>query len=173
MLEHIKHWLIVLGSIAFLIFGWKELYKYDKKRDSHIASNVLSPSESTALILNPTGHTATIITKTGQKKVYLSPHTNRISVTKAGQVIIPQRTWGTEISPFVGFAYSDTGRLALGCSLFYIHRWEVSLSFFPTISGKFSLKAGVVVSYNVYSNTALFAGIMNDKNPVGGISFKF
>jgi hypothetical protein len=173
MAAKLKEIFAILAAILILILGWKELYRHDKVKTASIVSTVLPSDDEAKVIVNPAKHTVTVVTSGGSRTSYLPPHATAFEVSKAGAVKIDEQAYGTEISPFIGFAFSDTGRLALGVNLLFVHRWELGLSVFPTVSGSFSARVGPVVSYNVWSNTSLFVGVTDKLSPVGGLSVKF
>jgi hypothetical protein len=163
--------LVAIGLVLVPVwFIWRH---HNKKQDATNSVAQLKPQEKEALIIDPIHHSIITVTAKGTQKTFLPDRPSRISIDKNGAVIVTARTYGTELEPFIGFAFSDTGRLALGGSLLYYHSWDLGLALFPTVSGPFSVRVGPVVSYNLYDNTSLFLGITDKGGPVGGLSLRF
>jgi hypothetical protein len=170
---NIKRVLILAGLVAMAV-TWFYSRGCDKRIDSSIGSTTLAPNVAEKLIVNPANHTLVMVTSSGHTQtVFLPDRPSSIEVGKDGKVKVSVRAFGTEVVPFIGFAYSDQARLALGVSGLYYKRFDLGAALFPTVSGKFTIRAGVVVSYNVASNTSLFLGVVNTGSPIGGISLKF
>jgi hypothetical protein len=162
---------LILSCLGALWF----LRRHDANKDQTITSQTLAPHEQEKIVLDPVRHTVTTVTRTGPvKQTFLPPHPVSVSIDDKGVVTVTSRAYGTELSPFVGLAYSDTARLALGVDLLYWHRWEVGPALLLRVSGGPStVRVAVKVSYNVWSNTSLFVGVDNRGTPTGGISWKF
>ncbi len=160
--------LLVVGTAYWL------LRRHDARVDKAISSTTLAPTDQAKIIVDEKHHVITTIVRGGPvKRTFLPPHVTSVTFGKDGKVTVSARSFGTEASPFIGFTYSDNARLAVGLDLLYWHRWEVGPFIATSVSGRLSVRAGLKVSYNVYSNTSLFVGIDNQKTPTGGISFKF
>jgi len=169
---------------GLLILGWRSLHKVNRHTDEQISSQTSPPTDNAKIIVDEQRHTiTTVVANPGRpgskgnsqpvgRTIYLPPHAS-VEVGKDGSIKVNARTWGTEVSPWLGFAYSDRARLTLGLDLLYWHRWEVGPFIGFAISGPFSVRAGARVSFNVWSNTSLYVGVDNRGTPTGGISFKF
>lgn len=149
------------------------LRRCDRAVDHQISSPVLGPGETAKLILDPNNHSVTTVQRSGTTRTYLPPHVTSVTVDAKGNIKFNARTRGTELTPFIGFAYSDKARLMLGVNLLYYKAWEGGIGIAPTMSGPFSVRLALLASYNVYSNTSLFVGMTHQKEPIGGIAFRF
>ena len=168
-----KRYLIVFGLLV-MGAGWLYMRGCDKRVDTNTSSTTLSPNVAEKLIVNPANHTLTIVKSSGgSQTIFLPDRPSSIEVGKDNKVQVTVRAYGTEAAPFIGFAYSDQARLALGVSGLYYKRLDLGAALFPSVSGRFSVRAGVMVSYNLYSNSSLFLGVTNTLNPIGGLSLKF
>ena len=165
----VVHVVIVCGLI---VGGWFGLRGCNKKVDKGVINMVLGPQDTHKLIIDPKKHTLTDVSHKGITVQYLPNTPTGIVVKKTGEIVVLGRKGGTEFSPSLGFAYSDTARLFLGAGLLSWQKWELNLGLAPTVSGRFSLTAIASISYNIYSNTSLFVGIDTRHSPVGGITFK-
>lgn len=163
---------LIIVCISFAV-----LRRCNRDVDNRISSPVLKSDEQAKVILDPRKRTATTVqrthTGTVTKQTYLPPHTTAITVDAKGNVKFNSRVGGTEYAPFIGFAYSDKARLLVGVNLLYYRAWEGGLAVAPTMSGAFSIRLALVASYNVYSNTSLFVGVTHQKEPIGGIAWRF
>ena len=168
-----KRYLIIAG-LCSMVSVWLYMRGHDKRVDVNTSSTTLGPNVAEKLIINPANHTLVMVPSSGHTQtVFLPDRPSSIEVGKDGKVKVSVRAFGTEVVPFIGFAYSDQARLALGVSGLYWHKWEVGISAYPSVSGKFSFRLGPVCSYNIYDNTSLFLGITTTLSPIGGISLKF
>ena len=177
---------VIYASIltGLLVYGWRARHKADRRADEQISSQSLPLQDSGKVIVDEQRHTiTTVVAHSGRpgsnassqpirRTVYLPPHA-AVEIKKDGSIKVDARTWGTEVSPWLGFAYSDRARVALGLDLLYWHRWELGPFVGFTISGPFSARIGAKVSFNVWSNTSLYVGIDNRGTSTGGICFKF
>src|ERR1039457_886234 len=100
-----KRYLIIAGLIL-LPLGFI-LRRCDKRVDTNTSSTTLGPNVAEKLIVNPANHTVTIVTSDGSHTVFLPDRPSAIEVGKDGKVKLTVRAFGTEVNPFIGFAYSD------------------------------------------------------------------
>lgn len=182
----LKEFLIFGMVVIFLIGGWYSCEKRTQAVNKQISGETLPEKDNAKLIINESRHTIESLVRVSSRPTsgsnnessiqrnvsYLSPHAS-IEVEKNGKVVVINPKSGTKVSPWIGFSYSDTARMALGVDLLYLHNWNAGLSLFPTVSGSFSLRAGPTISWNVWSNTSLFVGVTNQLRPIGGLSLRF
>lgn len=167
MKRGIIYGLIIAGILIAARWGC------DRSIDHGISTPVLGPNDTAKIILDPRGHTVTTVQRSGTTRTYLPPRTTSVTVDAKGNVKFNARTYGTELSPFIGFAYSDKARLILGVGLLYYRNWEGALALTPSVSGTFSLRLALTVNYTVYNNTSLFIGVDHTRTPLCGIALKF
>lgn len=154
--------LIVAGLLAM----WWMLRKHDGKVDQQIAAPVLGPDEKAKIILDNSNHTVTRVDDTGVHRSFLNSH-GPVSIVekKDGSTVLIQRTWGTELSPFIGGAFGSDFRfrVAVGTNFFYVQRWEAGGGLLLNVGEIRDVRAFVHVGYNVYSNWLISAAVDNQK----------
>lgn len=162
MKRGIIYGLIIVGLLAL----WWGLHNRDKRIDQSIAAPSLGPDDRAKIVLDNANHTVTRVDDTGIHKTFLNPH-GPVSITekKNGSVVLAQRTYGTIHEPNIGASLgSDLKfRAALGVSLFYVQRWEMGGGLLVNPSQLKDLRLYGAVSYNVYSNWLISAGVDNHK----------
>lgn len=162
MKRGIIYGLIIVGLLAL----WWGLHNRDKRVDAGIAAPVLGPDDIAKIILDPKAHTVTRVDATGIHKTFLNAH-GPVSITekKNGTVSLEQRTYGTIHEPNIGASLgSDLKfRIAVGASLLYVQRWEMGGGLLVNPSQIKDLRVYGAVSYNVYSNWLISAGVDNHK----------
>ncbi len=110
----------------------------------------------------------------GKRKLRLAPQAS-IEIRKDGTVRITSRTYGSEISPFIGLGIDAQarGRGALGVNLFYWQRYEFGGGLTVGAGASAPIRAFVHASYNVWNNTHMSAGVDNHKTPFAMLSVNF
>ena len=120
------------------------------------------------IVFNPSNHKLDIIQPGHIQELFLPDRPSSIEIDNDGKAVVTSRQHGTELKPFVGFQYSNAGRLAVGVDLLYYKKLDLGLggaaqvgtSHAPVVFGK--------ISYTVWSNTQV--GITYDSGArVGGI----
>lgn len=164
---------------VWLVFLWRGCRKHDRAVDTQIKSTTLAPTESAKVIVDPRRHTVTTVTRTADgrtdtRATYLPPSGASISVGKNGSVLVTTRSWGTEISPFVGVALGSDirGRASLGLNLFYVQRWEMGGGLLLNTDIR-DTRLFAHVSYNVYGNYYVSVGADNRRTAhlMAGLKF--
>lgn len=165
---------IAYGIVGLLIaIGlYVLLHRHDRKVDQQIASPTLGSDERLKYVIDQKLHTVTaVVLQPGSSKpvvtrTYLNPH-GPVSITekKDGTVTLAQRSFGTIHEPNIGAAFGADIKLraALGLNLLYVRRWELGGGLLVNPTQIKDLRAYVSVSYNVYSNWLLSAGVDNHK----------
>lgn len=167
----------LIGTLLALL--WFMRGCHDKKIDTDIKSTTLKPSEQTKFIVDPRRHTITTVTRradggTDTKATFLPTTGASISIGKDDSVLVTSRSWGTEISPFVGVALGSDirGRATLGLNLFYVQRWEVGGGLLLN-TDVHDTRLFTHVSYNAYNNIYISLGIDNRRTAhvMAGLKF--
>lgn len=155
--DHFKHSLKIIGALIILLVG---AYLYLKHR-IHEAINpphITLPSKDKELIVyNENRHTISVTTAKGTTTAY--SRNPSVEIRKDGTVKINKDAWGTELRPFLGVGYSDTGRAYAGFQLLYFHQFDAGASFGWTAdANKASFQPMLSISWNFWSNTSLNVG---------------
>lgn len=167
-----------LGIIAVIVAGWLVLHRRNIRTDAQTGSQTLPAQDKAKYVIDEKHHTITTISRVGKsnavvRRTFLAPNAS-ITVRKDGSVVVDARSWGTEVTPFIGTTFDSEFhiRTTLGVNGFYWQRWE--------FGGGLSIRASdldprvfVGVSYNVYSNILLTAAIDNHKAVSVGVALKF
>lgn len=166
MTNHFKWSLWSIGLIVVLllaIYGYIQ-HKIDQNKDRSIISTVLKPNEREKLIINEKNHTITTITRDGTKVQPIGPKSS-ITVGDDGKITIQTRTFGTELSPFIGVGFDSgiTGRAALGLNGFYWRQFELGCGISDSFTNVKDARLFVQGSYNFYGNMAIGITVDNHK----------
>jgi len=165
--DHFKHTLAVIGAVVALLLGG---YFYLKAhiRDVLMPPHVTLPANDKELVsFDVNRHTVTVTTDKGTTRQY--SRDGAVEIRKDGTVKVDAHAWGTELRPFLGVGYSDTGRAYVGCHLFYFRQFDAGASFGWTADNrKPAFQPMLSIGWNFWSNTSLNIGI----NPltIAGIS---
>lgn len=167
---------IIIGLLAFL---WVQRHEHDTTVAAQIKSVVLPTNDQAKVIIDPAHHTVTVVKRGAGDKVttttsFLSSRGASIDLRRDGNVVVTSPKWGTEVNPFVGGAFGSDIRLraALGLNLLYVQRWELGGGLLMD-TNIHDTRAFVHVSYNVYGNYYLAAGVDNKgtAHVMAGIKF--
>lgn len=173
---------IIYVTIAALLLAgvWYLLHKKNKKVDQQIAAPILTPTENAKIIIDQKHHTVTHVTrsstgKTETRKSYLNPH-GPVSIVerKDNTTVLIQRTWGTMVEPFAGFALGSDlrARVALGANVFYVQRWELGGGLVAGNDIR-DTRLFAQVAYNVYGNCFVAVGVDHKQTAqlIAGLKF--
>ena len=165
---------IILASLLGVVL----LMLFKTHGCSHkIPKVALSSKDREEISYNSKSHQLTITTAKGTTQEY--SRNPDIHIQKNGNVVVQRHVWGLEHDFVAGFGYSDTGRVVVGCNLFYFYKLDLvpMLAFVPNSNGRSFIKPYIATSYNVYSNTSLFVGTnpfnIQGLDFIGGITFKW
>lgn len=160
---------LIYGALIVSLVGaalWFLRRHHDEKVDQQTNVPVLATDERSAVVVDQRHHTVTRIDSTGEHKSFLNPHGPvRISEKKDGKTVLVQRTWGTQLSPNIGGAFGSDFkfRVAVGCNLFYVQRWELGGGLLLQPGDIRDIRAYAGLSYNVYADWLLTAAVDNHK----------
>jgi hypothetical protein len=157
MSNHFKLSLKSIAAIALVFLGLFLWLKY-KIHDVAVPKQVILPVQDKELIsFNENSNTLTVTTVTGTTKEYSRNPT--VEIQKNGSVKIDAHAYGTELRPFIGLGYSDTGRVYVGCDLLYFHAFDAGVSFGWTANAnRPAFQPLLSVGYDFYSNSSLNVG---------------
>lgn len=151
-------------GIVFLILGSVFLLGRCGRRPTDsksILPTVLPSQDKEVISVNENRHTITVTTAKGTTQQY--SRNPSVEIRKDGTVKVDTHVWGTEIRPFLGAGYSDTGRVYTGCQFLYYRQFDAAASFGWTADGsKPAFQPMLSLSWNFWSNTSLNVGA----NPV-------
>jgi hypothetical protein len=182
-----KHFKISLGIIALVAIGLFVGYRYVLHRIAGISQtakavspcpSVLPKADKERITFNEKTHILTVQTAKGMVKEYAKNPV--VDIHKDGGASISRHLTGFENEPFIGFGYSDTGRIFLGDNVFHFSRFDLvgAISWTPVASAV-SFKVYTGIGYNFYHNTsvnlALNPAMVVTKTPdiAGFISVRF
>jgi len=165
---------------VLLILGYKWRHKHDAAIDTKVTSQVLPKEDKAKYIIDQKRHRITEIKVadnghgTTERTSYL-PDKASVEILKDGTVKVTSRSWGTEVSPFVGLGVGSDIRVkaSLGINGFYFQRWEAGGGLSVNLSQPKDVRAFLHVSYNVYSNCILSIGVDNHKAVQALVGLKF
>jgi hypothetical protein len=161
---------LAIGSILLIILLalFVLLRSCDKRIDNTANSSILAPGVVEKVVINPGTHKLSIITSRGTQELFLPDRPSSIEIEKNGKAVITSRQWGTELKPFIGFQFSNVGRLAFGVDGLYYKRLDLGVGAAWQIGTTHAPVGLCKLSYTVWSNTQ--AGITYDTGSrVGGI----
>ncbi len=155
---HFKRTLAAIAAIIALLLG---AYVYLKAhiRDVLMPPHVVLPANDKEIVsYDENRHTISVTTAKGTTRQY--SRNPSVEIRKDGTVKVDTHTWGTEVRPFLGVGYSDTGRVYTGCQLFYYRQFDAAASFGWTVDGtRPTFQPMLSIGYNIWSNTSLNIGI--------------
>lgn len=155
---HFKRTLAAIAAIIALLLGaymWMKVRIHDVLLPPRV---VLSANDKELVSFDANRHTVTVTTDKGTTHQYSRDGT--VEIRKDGTVKVDAHAWGTELRPFLGLGYSDTGRAYVGCQLFYWHQFDAGASFGWTADNrKNAFQPMLSLGWNFYSNTSLNLGI--------------
>ena len=159
--DHFKLSLKGIAVIAAILLG-AFLYLLHRIHDIIVPPQIALLAKDKELIAyNENRHILTVTTAKGTTTAY--SRNPSVEVLKDGTVKVNADKWGTEVRPFLGVGYSDTGRAYVGCQLFYFHQFDAAASFGWTADNrKPAFQPMLSVAYNFWSNTSINVGL----NPV-------
>lgn len=168
----------LIGTLLALL--WVMRGCRDRQIDKVIAAPTLKADERAKIIFDERRHTVTRVERgaDGGEKVtrsFLNPHGPVAVVEKKdGRTILIQRTWGTEVSPFIGFGLGTDlrPRAALGLDLFYVQRWELGGGLLLNTDVR-DTRLFAHVSYNAYGNIYVSLGADNKRTAYVMAGLKF
>ncbi len=171
-----------MGIIAVLfVLGYFCLRKHDAKVDAQITSQVLPPEDKAKYIIDEKRHEIIEVEAAKEpgdqsviKRQFLSPRST-VEIRKDNSISVTSRTWGAEVSPFVGFGVDTQtrGRGALGLDLFYWHNFELGAGIAISAKAPNTVSLFASASYCVWDNTAVAVGIDHHKTPFVMLNIKF
>lgn len=159
---------LVIGSIllSILLALFVFLRSCDKRIDNTANSSVLAPGVIEKIAFNPTTHKLIIVKPEGTQELFLPDRPSSIEIDKKGTAHVTSRQYGTELKPFIGFQFSNVGRLAFGVDVLYYKRLDLGVGAAWQI-GSHAPVGLCKLSYTVWSNTQ--AGMTYDTGSrVGG-----
>src|SRR5882724_1049922 len=108
-MEKLKELLIIWSAIGLLAGGWYACSRKTKATNKVTASTILGDNVEAKIILDSAKHRYTLATRNGNatdvRTGYLPYHTIAVEVLKNKTIKVQTQTFGTEISPFIGFAF--------------------------------------------------------------------
>lgn len=178
---NLKGILYGLGIVAVLLLTWLLLHNINGKTDAAIVSQTLAPDDKAKVIVDTKRHTITTVTRSPDGVLehtisvtkYLAP-TASIEVKQDGTVVVTSRSFGTELSPWMGVSFDTEkhARITLGPNWFYWRRYELG-SGLSIRTSDLDPRVFISASYNVYANTLLMVAVDNHKAVSLGLALKF
>lgn len=158
---------VTLGLWVVFFVGFWFFRSCDNKQDEGTVSTTLAPGVVEKIVVNPYTHKLSLIRPEGMQELFLPDRPSSIEIDSKGKTTVTSRQWGTELRPFVGFHYSNAGRIAAGVDLLYYKKLDLGLGMASQI-GNHTPIGFVKLSYCVLSNTQI--GVTYDTGArVGGI----
>lgn len=158
MTNHFKISLGIVFIAAVALIGGYEyvLHRIDGKLPvfEHRAVPVLPKNDKETVSFNEKTHVLTVVTATKTVKEYAkSPE---VEIRKDGSVMVSRHLTGFENEPFIGFGYSDTGRVFIGDNLFHFSRFDLvgAVSWTPSANA-IAFKPYMGFGWNCYHNTSI------------------
>ena len=159
--DHFKRSLKIISTVSVLLIG---AYFWLKHRihDIIVPPQMNLPRNDKELIsFDENKHIITVTTPKGTVQKY--SRNPDVEIHKDGSIKVDSNAYGFEVRPFLGFGYSQTGRLYTGVDLLYIHQFDFGASFGWTADNRYNIFQPMLsVGYNFWSNTSLNLGV----NPV-------
>jgi len=147
----------------------------DKQRDRLVSSPSLPAGDVAKIVVNPTRRTLTIVQAGKTRTITLPDRPSSIEVGKRGQIKITARQFGTEVLPFAGILADPQAQGAaavVGADGLYFKRLDLGAGL--AWGGEHTAVRGVaLLSYAVYDNVRLSAGVTHQLYPVAGITVRF
>lgn len=139
---------------------------------------VLPKADKERIAINEKTHTLTV--QTAKQTIVEYAKNPVVEIKKDGSVNVTRHLTGFENEPFIGFGYSDTGRIFIGDNLYHFGRFDGfgSIAWTP-VNSVVAFKAYIGVGYNFYHNTsanlAMDPGIAITRTPdiAGFVSVRF
>lgn len=158
MTDYFKRTLASIGIVVVLLAGGY-FWLAHRIHDIVVPPQITLPSNDKAVITyDENRHRIGQTTATGT--IWQYSRNPNVEIRKDGTVKVNTHTWGTELRPFLGVGYSDTGRAYTGCYLFYFRQFDVGASFGWTADNRRpAFQPMLSISYNVWSNTSINVGI--------------
>jgi hypothetical protein len=158
---HFKNSIKALVVLAALLLA-AYLYLKHRIHDVMVPPQLSLPkNDKETIVYNENRHEIGITTSSGTTWQY--SRNPEVEVRKDGTIKVDTHMWGTELRPFLGIGYSDTGRVYVGIYLFYFRQFDAGASFGWTADNrKNAFQPMLSLSYNVWSNTSINIGM----NPV-------
>ena len=158
-----KHFKISLGIIALAAIVLFVGYRYVSQRIMRGGTTGTSPArppfvlpknDKETVSFNEKTHVLTVVTATKTIKEYAkSPE---VEIRKDGSAVVSRHLTGFENEPFIGFGYSDTGRVFLGDNICHVARLDLLLSVSWTpVNRVIAFKPYAGIGYNFYHNTSV------------------
>lgn len=159
--DHFKRSLKLIGVVVALLLGGYFWLRH-RIHDIIAPKQITLPKNDKAVITyDENRHRVGTTTANGTTWQY--SRNPDIEIRKDGTVKVNTHMWGTELRPFLGLGYSDTGRGYIGCYLFYFRQFDAGASFGWTADNrKPAFQPMLSLSWNFWSNTSLNVGA----NPV-------
>lgn len=170
----IKQGAIYAAVFACVLSLWRCSRRHTASVNEQVSRETLPQADNQKFIIDEKRHTVTILARepnrpgrngnnesgVSKRRLYLPPHAS-IEVGKDGKVRVTGATWGGEISPFVGgsLASDFRFRLVFGANLVYFRRWEIGPGLALNLSEVRDLRLLAHLSYNVYGNLFVSAGL--------------
>ena len=177
--KHFKIMTALLFVAALgLVGGYKWLVSRIKAPPLSSAPSVLPKNDKEEVSFNEKTHTLTVQTAT--KKLVEYAKNPIVEIRKDGTAEVSRHVAGFENEPFIGFGYSDTGRVFIGDNLYHFGRFDLmgAIGWTPVASAV-AFKAYGGIGYNVWHNTsvnfALNPAMIITKTPdiAGFVSVRF
>jgi hypothetical protein len=161
MSDHFKHSLKVLAAIVVLLVA-SYLWLKHRIHDIITPPQVTLPKNDKEIVTyDENRHIISVTTSKGTVRKY--SRNPEVEIRKDGTVKVDTHLWGTELRPFLGLGYSDTGRAYVGCNILYIRQFDFGASFgWTSDANKAAFQPMLSIGWNFWSNTSLNAGM----NPV-------
>jgi hypothetical protein len=146
--------LVVIASLLRIMYFWLEIHIHDVIVPHQMT---LPKNDKETIVYNENRHEIGITTPTGTKWRY--SRNPEVEIQKDGTVKVDTHLWGTELRPFLGLGYSDTGRVYMGTDLLYFRQFDAAASFGWTADNrKPAFQPMLSLGWNFYSNTSLNIG---------------
>lgn len=174
-----------LGIIAVGLFGWIILRRHNVRTDAQVTAQTLPAGDKAKVIIDEKRHEIITVAEaprhigdSGPRQIvttkrFLAPNAS-IETKPDGTVVVTSRSWGTELSPWVGISIDSEkhARVGLCVNWFYWQRLELG-SGLSIRTSDLDPRVFVSAGYNVYSNLLLNATIDNHKAIGIGVALKF
>jgi hypothetical protein len=156
--KHFKLAVVLIVILSILLAGaflrLRQQIEAPFSRRNPRASSVLPKNDKEQITFNEKTHILTV--QTPNTKVSEYAKNPQVTIKTNGQVSIARHLAGFENEPFIGFGYSDTGRIFLGDNVSHFGRFDLvaAISWTP-VNSVVAFKPYAGVGYNFYRNTSI------------------
>ena len=161
--------LILVALVLWVLYKWETRATTVPTTPTHV---VLPKDDKEQLIVDTRHHNITITTPKGTTHTYLPDVPTVIDIRKDGTVKVTAQTFGYEMRPFIGLAFSDNARFGFGADLLYWQRFNLGVGLAPRVDFRDG-RAFIAVDYNIQDNLFVSVGLDHKKTPMAMLSMRF